>query len=134
MTNRRMEEFLYNYIFYYLKNLMKVPSSYQNPENLSQSYKLHYKILALWWKTSLSDCQRLTFTPPEVFYKKGVLRYFTKFTGKYLCQSPFFNEVEACNFIKKETLAQVFSCGLCENSQNTFFHRTPLDDRVLVSC
>ena len=25
--------------------------------------------------------------PPEVFYEKGVLRNFTKFTGKPLCQS-----------------------------------------------
>ena len=25
--------------------------------------------------------------------KKGVLRNFTKFTGKHLCQSPFFNKV-----------------------------------------
>ena len=25
--------------------------------------------------------------PPEVFCKKGVLRNFAKFTGKYLCQS-----------------------------------------------
>ena len=33
---------------------------------------------------------------------------------------------EACNFIKKETLAQVFSCEFCEISKNTFFHRTPL--------
>ena len=32
--------------------------------------------------------------PPEVFYKKGVLKNFTKFTGKYLCQSLFFNKVE----------------------------------------
>ena len=31
--------------------------------------------------------------PPEVFYKKGVLRNFTKFTGKHLCQRLFFNEV-----------------------------------------
>ena len=30
---------------------------------------------------------------PEVFYKKGVLRNFTKFTGKHLCQSLFFNKV-----------------------------------------
>ena len=30
---------------------------------------------------------------PEVFYKKGVLRNFTKSTGKHLCQSPFFNKV-----------------------------------------
>ena len=33
---------------------------------------------------------------------------------------------EAFNLIKKETLAQVFSCELCEISKNTFFHRTPL--------
>ena len=28
--------------------------------------------------------------------------------------------------IKKEILAQVFSCEFCEISKNTFFHRTPL--------
>ena len=33
---------------------------------------------------------------------------------------------EACNLIKKETLAQVFSCEFCEISKNTFFYRTPL--------
>ena len=27
----------------------------------------------------------------------------------------------ACNFIKKGTLAQVFSCEFCEISKNTFF-------------
>ena len=27
----------------------------------------------------------------------------------------------ACNFIKKKTLAQVFSCEFCEISKNTFF-------------
>ena len=29
-------------------------------------------------------------------------------------------------FIKKETVAQVFSCEYCEISKNTFFHRRPL--------
>ena len=29
------------------------------------------------------------------------------------------------NFIKKETLAQVFSCEFCEISKNTFSYRTP---------
>ena len=33
---------------------------------------------------------------------------------------------QACNFIKKETLAQVFSYEFSEISKNTFFHRTPL--------
>ena len=32
---------------------------------------------------------------PEVFCRKGVLRNFAKFTGKYLCHSLFFNKV-AC--------------------------------------
>ena len=38
----------------------------------------------------------------EVFCKKGFLKNFTKFTGKHLCQSLFFNKVaglQACNFI-----------------------------------
>ena len=30
---------------------------------------------------------------PEAFHEKGVLRNFTKFTGKHLCQSLFFNKV-----------------------------------------
>ena len=60
--------------------------------------------------------------------RKGVLRTLAKFTGKYLCQSLFFNKVAcgACNLIKKETLAQVFSCEFCQISENTFLHRTPL--------
>ena len=38
----------------------------------------------------------------------------------------FLIKLRACNFIKKETLAQVFSCEFCEVYKNTFFHRTPL--------
>ena len=34
-----------------------------------------------------------TLPPPLVFCKKGVLREFTKFTGKNLCQSLFINKV-----------------------------------------
>ena len=30
---------------------------------------------------------------PGVFFKKGILRNFAKFTGKHLCQSLFFNKV-----------------------------------------
>ena len=38
----------------------------------------------------------------------------------------FLIKLQACNFIKKETLAQVSSCESCEVSKNTFLHRTPL--------
>ena len=50
---------------------------------------------------------------PRCSVRKGVVSNFAKLTGKQLCQ--------ACNFIKKETLAQVFSCEFCEISKNTFF-------------
>ena len=44
---------------------------------------------------------------PEAFCKNSVLRF------------------QACNFIKKEALAQVFSYEFCEIFKNTFFYRTP---------
>ena len=31
---------------------------------------------------------------------------------------------QVCNFIKKKTQAQLFSCKFCEISKNTFFYRT----------
>ena len=52
---------------------------------------------------------------PEVFFQKGVLRNFAKFTGKHLCQSLFFNKVAGLKAMAQtlretgtgETLAQV---------------------------
>ena len=54
--------------------------------------------------------------------KTVVNRNFAKFTGKHLWQSLYFNKLAglACNFVKKETLAQVFSIEFCEISENTF--------------
>ena len=56
------------------------------------------------------------------FVRKGVLRNLAKSTGKPLRQSLFLNKVAGRKFffIKKETLAQVFSCGYCEISKSTF--------------
>ena len=36
---------------------------------------------------------------PEVFSKKGVLRNFTKFTGKHVCQSLLFNKVAVLHLL-----------------------------------
>ena len=52
--------------------------------------------------------------------RKCVFRNFSKFTGKQLCQNLFFNKVQAWG-LKKETLAQVFSCEFWEISKNIFF-------------
>ena len=35
-----------------------------------------------------------------VFYEKGVLKNFVKFTGKHLCQSLFFNKGQQLYFKK----------------------------------
>ena len=53
-----------------------------------------------------AQCQR---QPPKVFFKKDVLKNFSEFAGKYLCQSI------------KETLAQMFYCEFWELFKSTFF-------------
>ena len=58
-------------------------------------------------------------SPGGVLYEKVFLEVFAKFARKHLCQSLFFNTF--LNFVKKETLAQVFSCEFWEISKNTLF-------------
>ena len=62
-----------------------------------------------------------------VVHRCSVEKVFLEF---FTCvRVSFFNKVagEGCNFIKKETLAQVFSCEFYEISKNTFFYRkTPV--------
>ena len=47
------------------------------------------------------DLRKNRSSRPEVYCKRGVLRNFTKFTGKHLCQSLFFNKVAD---LRSETL------------------------------
>ena len=63
---------------------------------------------------------------PDVSCKRGVLRNFAKLTRKHLRQRFFFNKVaglspQACNFITKESLAQVFSYEFYEISKTPIF-------------
>ena len=81
----------------YLNTRLK--SKTENETNKCQNYFCTYR----------SSC-------PEVFCSEGVLRNFTIFIGKHLCQRP-----KAWNFIKKGTLAQLFSWEFSEISKNTFF-------------
>ena len=60
---------------------------------------------ALWTPFFRSSHQRCSI-------KKGVLR---------ILQNSQENTCVRVNFIKKETLAQVFSCEFCKISKNTFF-------------
>ena len=67
-------------------------------------------------------------TRPEVFSKKGVLRNFTKFTGKHLCQSLFFNKVAGlrlATLLKKRLWYRCFPVNFVK------FLRTPF---LLLNC
>ena len=56
--------------------------------------------------------------------EKGVLKNFSNLTEKNMCQSLYFKKScgpKVCNFIKKETLAQMSACDFSEIYWNTFF-------------
>ena len=58
--------------------------------------------------------------PPNVFYEERCSQKFHKIHRKTPVPQSLFKP-QACKFIKKETLAQVFSCDFCEVFKNTFF-------------
>ena len=87
--------------------------------------RLPKKLVILLWKYLKND--RSSHIRCSI--KKVVLENYPKLTGKHLCQSLFFNKVAfaACNFIKKETLALLFSCKF-HQILRTPFYNTSLND------
>ena len=61
------------------------------PHNIKPIEILHLPLVG--WMGNLKKLSRST--RPEVLCKKEVLRNFSKFTGKHLCQSLFFNKLQA---------------------------------------
>ena len=75
-----------------------LPSFSQNPLELLLAKGLwkFESTISFWkckWRVVLLVIFLFRSSRPEVFYKTGVLRNFTKFTGKHLCQSLFFNKI-----------------------------------------
>ena len=58
-------------------------------------------------------------------YRSSHRRCSVKMVFLKILQNSQENCRHACNFIKKETLAQVFSCEFCEISKNIFLQNTP---------
>ena len=61
--------------------------------------------------------------PPEGFYNKKLFLEISQISQENTCaRVSFLIKLQswACNFIKKESLAQVLSCEFCEISKNTF--------------
>ena len=75
---------------------------------VENSYKVGWKLAHGNWSLIV----QLQKQPPEVFYKKGVLKNFAS----------------ACNVIWKETLTQVFSYEFLRNFKEQLSYRTPPGD------
>ena len=61
---------------------------------------------------------------PELFCKKGVLKNFTKFRGKHLCQSLFFNKVadlSPTTLLKKRLWHRCFPVNFSKFLRTPFF-------------
>ena len=74
----------------------------------------------LWWlllTISISYLMSHRSSRPEVLCEKGVLENFTKFAGKHLCQSLFFNKV-----------ADLAPSGVISNN------RFPFNNFVFIIC
>ena len=65
---------------------------------------------------------------PDVSVKKVLLEISQNSQESTCARVSFLNKWQdsGLNFVKKQTLAQLFSCELCEISKNTILHRTPL--------
>ena len=71
--------------------------------------------------------KELTEAATEVFYVKGVLRNFTKFTGKHLCQSLFFNKVAGlrpATLLKKRLWHRCFPVNFVKFLRTPFLQNT----------
>ena len=85
---------------------------------VKKSGKLHYpnffSLLMRFWSFCLL---KMIITVPghrsnhqRCSVRKGVLRNFTKFIGKHLCQSLFFNKVAGLHLFYRTPLEDCFSC------------------------
>ena len=104
-----------------LKKTLVITTNLTNPESASvqtSSYR-EYTVLSCTFLFYTHTSSR-----PEVFCKKGVLENFTKFTGKHLCQSLFFNKVvglSPATLLKKELWHGCFPVNFAKFSRTLFF-------------
>ena len=98
-----------------LKIKLWVKARFSHSEELRSNVKIWYQI------------SRENLNPEAVAQRCSVKKVFLEITQnsqENTCARVSFViklQAETCNFIKKETLAQVFSCEFCEISKKTFF-------------
>ena len=76
--------------------------------------KLFAKIVLL-----LPQCEKIRSSRLDVFYKKGALKNFTKFTRKRLCQRP-------AALLKKRLWRRCFPVGFVKFLRKYFYRTLPV--------
>ena len=61
---------------------------------------------------------------PEVFCRNGILSNFAKFTGKYLCQSLYFNKVGPATLLKKRLWHRCVPVNFAKFLRTPFLKKT----------
>ena len=89
------------------------------------NYHIIPQVICEMW--NIWACIKNRSSRPEVFCKKGVLRNFTKFTGKHLYQSLFFNKVAGLRKISYQKIIKM-------TYQNGQISKMTTKDSKLVRC
>ena len=100
-----------------LENQLSPTHTYIYIYKLQEKQKSFHNVVKKHHQKFLTKSNR-----PEVFCKKGALKNFAKFTGKHLCQSPFFSEVTG---LRSATLLKNSLCHGCFPVNFEKFLRAP---------
>ena len=87
---------------------------------LNNCHDFHKISIKLWEQCFSEKFQK---QPPEVFYKKSILRNLAIFTGKHLLASLFHNVtgLQVCKFIKKRLQHRFFSVNTWDFLRTSIF-------------
>ena len=95
---------------------------------------IYYSILLESYRSSSVVLNQYRGSHRRCFMKKSVLRNFTKFTGKHLCQSLFFNKVadlRPATVFKKRLWHKCFPVNFVKFLRTPFLQNT--SGRLLLS-
>ena len=80
-----------------------------------------------YWVSAAKLSGQMTEAVAQKYSVKKIFLEISQNSQEKTCTRVSLSKLQAgaCNFIKKETLAQVFSSEFCEVSKNTFSYGTP---------
>ena len=101
-----------------------LPGFYMHSEIRNVKCNKHHRVIgrksSINW-VEISALLYHTCICPQVSVKKVLLKISQNSQENTCVRVSFLMKLQACNFIKKETLAQMFSCEFREITKNTLF-------------